>query len=216
MKCTDHCKPPLLRMSLNNEAASPSFSRHSLILLVVASGDAHPIVVFCHNVRCASFWRVPKRLPEPLRETVQCLSMGSSAGRCLQLWRPVHHDRCDVLLPISKSDGACLPCSFQGASNVLTTFLGFHVRVLTGIEPPGDMFEKRVWAYPHLISKCLPCCETLDLCKEPSPARRKGRRMCALISSLMFRILDAQRAKHVLWRSTRKETSSRKQGFLLL
>ena len=45
-------------------------SRHSLLLLVVASGDAHPIAKVCHGVRCASFWRVPTRLPEPLRETV--------------------------------------------------------------------------------------------------------------------------------------------------
>ena len=32
--------------------------RHSSLLLVVASGDAHPVVEVCHNARRASLWRV--------------------------------------------------------------------------------------------------------------------------------------------------------------
>ena len=75
--CVDHCQTLL-----------PQKSGHSLILLVVASGDAHPVVEVCHNVRCASSWRVLQRFPEPLCETVQCLCTGRSAARVLRLWVP--------------------------------------------------------------------------------------------------------------------------------
>ena len=33
--------------------------------------------------------------------------VGSSAARVMRLRRQVHHDRCDVFLPVSKSDGSC-------------------------------------------------------------------------------------------------------------
>ena len=73
--CVDHCQTLL-----------PQKSGHSWILLVVGSGDAHPVVEVWHNVRRASSWRVLQRFPEPLCETVQCLCMGRSAARVLRLW----------------------------------------------------------------------------------------------------------------------------------
>ena len=94
------------------------------------------------------FWRVPKR--EPHHEIVKCFRVSTITGRVFfRLRRPVHHNRCGIFSPDSKSD-APAPCTFEGASNVLATCVGFHTWLLKRM----DMFEKRVLLFLHLTSKC--------------------------------------------------------------
>ena len=120
--------------------------------------------------------------------------------------------------------------SFEGASNVLT-FLGFHVRLLARIRTPADMFENRVGACPpsHLVPSVL---RDAGLEEGAIPgAVKKSKRVpvepmvCALISSLMFRILALRALSTLLVtrfvqlidtksrKSTRRETISSKQVF---
>ena len=73
----------------------------------------------------------------------------------------MHHNRCDVLLPISKSDGASSSFHLRGCVKCSHHMFGFHIRLLTRMDTSADMFEKRVWLFHHLTSRCLPCCETL-------------------------------------------------------
>ena len=153
------------------------------------------MVEVCHNVRRASLSRLLKPLSEPLREAVWCLRVGSSAGRVLRPWGPVHHDRSDVFLPVSESDGMCSSLQIWGVSNVLTTFRGFHFRSCTMMDTPAC--SKIAFGCMPIVS---PCRETRIFVHGAIPGTSECQTrplkpiMCAFISSLMSRILCARRA----------------------
>ena len=74
------------------------------------------------------------------------------AVRVLWFWKPVHHIRGDVFVPVAELDDTCSLWNFERASNVFTTCLAVPDRLLIRINAPADMFVKSVWS-----SKCRPC-----------------------------------------------------------
>ena len=98
-------------MSLNVGAAGPSLSGNRSPVTAWSSlsvlGSTHPVTEVRHDARRASFERVLKRLPEPFRKTVERLSVACSTPHFLRLRWPVHHNRSDAFLPISKRDSPC-------------------------------------------------------------------------------------------------------------
>ena len=86
------------------------------------SWDAHLVFEVRHDVGRAFLRRVLERLSEPSCDTVWRLSADCSGARVFLLWRPIHHDRGDVFLPISEPNGSrssvqlrrCIECSCHG------------------------------------------------------------------------------------------------------
>ena len=62
----------------------------------------------------ASFWRILKLLSEPLRKAVQCFRTSGSTGRVFRLRGAAQKKLCDVVLPVSKSDGTRSSLQIRG------------------------------------------------------------------------------------------------------
>ena len=132
--------PSSCKMSLTNEAAKPRGLRSPVTALVVIPGapvrSLRPVMmkgVLLFGVSCSFFL-------EPSCESVQRLSVGCSRLAALEVTIAVMPS-----CQFRRLMALALPCDIGGASNVLTT------------DTPADMFEKRIWSYPHLTSKCRPC-----------------------------------------------------------
>ena len=62
-----------------------------------------------------SFWRILKLLSEPLRKAVQCFRTSGSTGRVFRLrGSSTKKNLCDVVLPVSKSDGTRSSLQIRG------------------------------------------------------------------------------------------------------